>query len=71
MNAPLNSAIDIALRRVYKDTEINIRTSCKEMKELLLICTKNVHFSCNRQLYLQMDGVAMDSPLGRVITGIF
>ena len=41
------------------------------MKELLLICTKNVHFSCNRQLYLQMDGVAMDSPLGRVITGIF
>ena len=41
------------------------------MKELLLICTKNVHFSCYRQLYLQMDGVAMDSPLGRVITGIF
>ena len=42
-----------------------------ELKELLLLCTKYVHFSFNEQLYLQKDGIAMGSPLGPVIAGIF
>ena len=41
------------------------------MKERLLHCTKNVHFSCNGQLYSQTDGTAMDLPLGPVIAEFF
>ena len=41
------------------------------MKDLLLLCTKNVHFSYDNKLYSQKDGVAMGSPLGPVIAGIF
>ena len=42
-----------------------------ELKELLLLTTKNVRFSFNGQFYLQKDGVANGSPLGPVIAGIF
>ena len=41
------------------------------MKELLLLCTKNAHFTFNNEIYQQCDGVAMGPPLGPVITGIF
>ena len=41
------------------------------MKKLLNICTKNVHLSFNNKIYLQIDKVAMGSPLGPVIANIF
>ena len=68
-NVPLDYTIDIILRRIYIDKEINTKISREEMKELLLLCTKNVHFSYNVKLFLQRDGIAMGSPLGPVIAG--
>ena len=41
------------------------------MKELLLLCTKNVHFTFNNEICQQCDGLAMRSTLGLVIAGIF
>ena len=41
------------------------------MKDLLMLCTKNVHFTFNDITFLQIDGVAMGSPLGPVLAGIF
>ena len=41
------------------------------MRDLLLLCTKNVHFSYNGDIYTQADSVAMGSPLGPVLAGIF
>ena len=41
------------------------------MRDLLCLCTKNVHFSCNAGIYTQIDGVAIDSPLGPVLASIF
>ena len=40
------------------------------MREILLLCTKNVHFTSGDLVYLQTDGVAMGSPLGPVLAGI-
>ena len=41
------------------------------MRDLLLLCTKNVHFSYNGGIYMQADSAAMGSPLSQVLTGIF
>ena len=41
------------------------------MRDLLLLCTKNVHFSYDGDIYTQPDGVAMGLPLGPVLAGIF
>ena len=41
------------------------------MKELILLCTKGVHFTLCGDSYIQTDGVAMGSPLGPVLSGIF
>ena len=41
------------------------------MKELLIICTKNIHFTFINETYIQVDGVAMGSPLGPVLANIF
>ena len=38
---------------------------------LTILCTKNAHFTFNNEIYQQLDGVAMGSPLGSVIVGIF
>ena len=39
------------------------------MREILLLCTKNGYFTFS--FYLQTDAVAMGSPLGPVLAGIF
>ena len=44
-NVPLDYTIDVILRRIYRVKEINTRIYHEEMRELLLICTKIVHFS--------------------------
>ena len=41
------------------------------MKELILLCTKVVHFTFNGKTYVQTNGVGMGSPLGPVLSGIF
>ena len=63
--------IDVILRRIYTQREIETNKTKKELKDLLILCTKNVHFSFNGQAYLQKDGIAMGLPLGPVIAGIF
>jgi len=61
----------VILRKVYDEKLIDTKIPKKEMKELLLLCTKNVHLNSNGETYQQLDGVAMGSPLGLVIAGIF
>ena len=41
------------------------------MKELLLLRTKKVNFTINGKIYMHVDGVAMESPLGPVLADIF
>ena len=41
------------------------------MKELLILCTKNVHFTFNNETYIHIDGLAMGSPLDPVLANIF
>ena len=41
------------------------------MKEMLLLCTKDVHFLFEDDIYQKTDSVAMGSPLGPILAGIF
>ena len=41
------------------------------MKELLNLCTKNVHFTFEGKMYVQNDDVEMGLPLGSVLANIF
>ena len=71
-NVPLEETIEIIFKKIYiinKETTTDIPK--QEMKELLKFCTKNVHFTFNKETYIQVDGVAMDSPLGPVLGNIF
>ena len=41
------------------------------MKDQLILCTNNVHFSFNGGINTQSDGAAMSSPFGLVLAGTF
>ena len=68
---PLHYTIDVILRRIYTEREIETNITKKELKDLLILCTKNKHFSFNGQLYLQTDQIAVGSLLQPAIAGIF
>ena len=50
---------------------MDVSISKNNMRNLLLLCTKNVHICFGGDIYQQNDGVAMSSPLGPVLAGMF
>ena len=70
-NVPLEYTIDIILTRIFDHNELQTDLTRKELRELLLLCTKHIHFSFNGTMYIQKDGAAMGSPLGPFLAGIF
>ena len=69
-NASLDRTIDIILKRIYDKHGIITNIGRKETKDLITLCTKNVPFTFNNEIYQQRDGVAMGSPLRPVLAGI-
>ena len=70
-SVPLDYTINIILDKVFKDKKVKTRLSREELRTLLELCTKKMHFSFNGKIYKQTDGVAMGSPLGPVLANIF
>ena len=68
---PLDYTIELILNKIYREKMIKTKIKRKEMKKLLEICTKEMHFSFNGVIYRQVDGVAMGSPLGPVLANVF
>ena len=64
---PLEKTIDIALERIYLRNEIETILPKNEIKNLLILCTRNVQFTFNNEIYMQDDGVAMESPPARYL----
>ena len=69
-NVPIDAIIDIIIRRIYEFKEIDKRITKNEMTELILLCTKNVHFTFNGETFTQVDSVAMGSPLVPILANI-
>ena len=70
-NVPLDYTIDLILKKVYRENLIKTKLKETQLRELLVLCTKEIHFSYNDMLYKQVDGVAMGSPLGPILANIF
>ena len=70
-SVPLDYTIELILDKIYKEKRIKTKLKRKDMKKLLEICTKEMHFSFNDVIYRQTDGVAMGSPLGPVLANVF
>ena len=62
-NVLLDITIDMILK-VYDEKLINTSIKREDMKSLLLLCTKSVPFTFNDDMYIQIQDVAMGSPLG-------
>ena len=68
---PLDYTIQVILDKVYAEKKVDTKLSRDELRTLLELCTKKMHFSFNKKIYKQIGGVAMGSPLGPVIANIF
>ena len=70
-DVPLDATIDTVLKCIHDNREINTIINKREMKELIKLCTKDVHFNFNETTYVQKNRVAMGSWFAPVLAGIF
>ena len=48
-NIPLEETIEIIFKKIYVNKEMTTDIPKQEMKELLILCAKNVHFTFNNK----------------------
>ena len=69
-NIPLKETIEF-LCEFMEHNAIDVGLPLHDLKVLLYRCTQNVQFKFNNDLYSQIDGVAMGSPLGPLLADVF
>ena len=67
---PFEETTDICANTLFGNNE-KIGLSKIEIKELLTLATKEPYFIFNGEIYKQVDGVAMGSPLGPTLANAF
>ena len=70
-NIPLDETIEIIIQKVFTNSTKFHGFSIFEFRKLLNLAVKNCHFLFNGEVYQQVDGVAMGSPLGPLFANIF
>jgi hypothetical protein len=71
-NIPLDETIDIILNELFPTPNTYFNGCDKNtFKRLLQLSVCDTHFVFNEDLYKQIDGVSMGSPLGPTLAGIF
>ena len=68
-SVPLNEVINICANELYQES--NIELSKENFIALMKMATSETQFSFNNNMYSQIDGVAMGSPLGPTLANIF
>ena len=71
-NTPLDETIYICLKKRFKTPDTLVKGISKnDFRDLLNLATKESFFTFNNKFYIQVDGVAMGSPLGPILANIF
>ena len=70
-NIPLAETIDICVRECDRLNLVPYNLTSKQFRSLLELSVKESIFIFDDQLYLQLDGVAMGSPLGPTLANAF
>ena len=69
-NVPLKETVDYICDYIDR-TGRDIGFPTTLLKKLILLCTENVQFLFNNDIYRQKDGVAMGSPIGPLLADVF
>ena len=71
-NIPLDETIDICVKRLFETLDTLVKGISKnDFRDLRNLATKESFFTFNNKFYIQVDGVAMVSPLGPTLANIF
>ena len=70
-NIPLDETIDICAKKLFGRKHKFKGFDKSEFCSLLQYAVKNNLISFNRKYYIQIDGVAMGSPLGPTLAKVF
>ena len=68
-NVPLDEIIQICCEVLYSIRQLSIKK--ESFRKLMKVATSGVQFSFNNEIYTQIDGVSMGSPLGPTLANIF
>ena len=63
--------IYIIIRHIYEFEEIDTKITKNDMRELILLCTKGIHFTFSGERFTQRGGVRMGSPLTPILASSF
>ena len=70
-NIPLDETINSIIEKLFSENETVHNFNRDQFKYLLTLATKESYFLFDGELYQQVDGVAMRSPLGPTLANIF
>ena len=70
-NIPLDETINIIIEKLFSEDETVHNLNKDQFKCLLTLAAEEAFFLFNGELYQQVDGVAMGSPLGPTLANIF
>jgi hypothetical protein len=73
-NVPVYEAIELAIDIIMKKKEVNkkyTKLTRNDLRELFQLAVTNTPFRFYDQLYMQVDGVSMGSPLAPILADIF
>ena len=71
-NILLDETIDICIKKLFKTPDTLVKGLSKnDFRDFLNLATKESFFTFNNKFYIQVDRVAMGSPLGSILANIF
>ena len=70
-NTPLDETINIIIEKLFTENETVHNFKKDQFKCLLTLATKESYFLFDGELYQQVDGVSLGSPLGSTLANIF
>ena len=70
-NIPLIETVEICLDKLFSNSDKVHNLTREDLKKLIIFAAQENHFIFNNNIYDQVDGVSMGSPLGPILANIF